>query len=87
MTETSEAKKFSIPEITETLKGSPTKFFGTVRQKIFILKLRYSLAPLIHNFLTPENNETMNESPTNFFGTVRQKKLTGNCNIRPLYCP
>ena len=26
---------FSVPEISETLKGSPTKFFGTVRQKIF----------------------------------------------------
>ena len=24
---------FSIPEIGETLKGSPTKFFCTVRQK------------------------------------------------------
>ena len=26
---------FLVPEISETLKGSPTKFFGTVRQKIF----------------------------------------------------
>ena len=26
---------FSIPEISETVKGSPRIFFGTVRQKIF----------------------------------------------------
>ena len=26
---------FSIPEISETLRGSPTKIIGTVRQKIF----------------------------------------------------
>ena len=26
-------KHFSIPEISETLRGSPTKYFGTVRQK------------------------------------------------------
>ena len=26
---------FLIPEISETLKGSFTKFFGTMRQKIF----------------------------------------------------
>ena len=25
----------SIPEISETIKGSPTEFFGTVRQKFF----------------------------------------------------
>ena len=29
------AKIFTIPEISETLRGSPTNFFGTVRQKIF----------------------------------------------------
>ena len=34
---------FLIPEISETLKGSFTKFFGTVRQKIFDGKLRYPL--------------------------------------------
>ena len=26
---------FLKPQISETLKGSPTKFFGSVRQKIF----------------------------------------------------
>ena len=34
---------FSVPEISETLKGSPTKFFGTVRQKIFDGKSWYPL--------------------------------------------
>ena len=34
---------FLIPEISETLKGSFTKFFGTVRQKIFDGKLWYPL--------------------------------------------
>ena len=33
---------FSIPEIGETLGGSPQKFFGTVRQKIFDGKSWYS---------------------------------------------
>ena len=40
-------QNFSIPEISETLKDSPTKFFGTVRQKIFDGKSRYFLPPLI----------------------------------------
>ena len=35
--------QFLIPEISETLKGSYTKFFGTVRQKIFDGKLWYPL--------------------------------------------
>ena len=37
------AQHFLIPEISETLKGSFTKFFGTVRQKIFEGKLWYPL--------------------------------------------
>ena len=36
---------FSIPEISETLRGSPTKFFGTVRPKIFDRKSWYSSPP------------------------------------------
>ena len=35
------SQHFLIPEISETLKGSFTKFFGTVRQKIFDGKLWY----------------------------------------------
>ena len=42
----SHPKIFSIPEIGETLGGSPPKFFGTVRQKIFDGKSWYP--PLIH---------------------------------------
>ena len=37
------SQHFLIPEISETLKGSFTKFFGTVGQKIFDGKLWYPL--------------------------------------------
>ena len=44
----------SVPEISETLKGSPTKFFGTVRQKNFHGKSWYS--PLSYpNFFDTRN--------------------------------
>ena len=43
---------FLIPEISETLKGSLTEFFGTVRQKIFDGKLWYPYYAL-KNFDTP----------------------------------
>ena len=51
VTKPSEAWKFSIPENSDTLKGCPTKFFGTVRQK----KLTENgdtppLPPLLHKF-------------------------------------
>ena len=36
-------EQFLIPQISETLKGSYTKFFGTVRQKILDGKLWYPL--------------------------------------------
>ena len=39
---------FSIPEISETPTGSPTKFFGTVRQKNVEGKSWYFPLPLIH---------------------------------------
>ena len=39
---------FSGPEVSETLKDSPTKFFGTVRQKNFDRKSWKSPPPLIH---------------------------------------
>ena len=64
---------FSIPEISETLKGSPTKFFGTVRQKIFDGKSWYS--PLIHKFFDTRNFVKQNGPLTKFFGPVRQKKF------------
>ena len=44
---------FSIPEISEILKGPPTKFFGTVRQKIFDRKSWNSPPPpLIHKLFS-----------------------------------
>ena len=47
------SKKFSIPEFSDTLRGSPTKFFVTVRPQIFHRKSWYS--PVRHNFsLIPE---------------------------------
>ena len=64
--------------ISETLKGSFRKFFGTVRQKIFDGKSRYFLPPLIQSFSIPEISETLKDSPTKFFGTVRQKNSTEN---------
>ena len=68
---------FSIPEISKTLKGSPTKFFGTVRQKIFDRKSWYSLFPpssVIHNFFRYKKFcETQKGSTTKFFDTVRQQ--------------
>ena len=42
---------FSIPEINETLKNSPTKIFGTVRQKIFEGTSWYFPLPLIHKLI------------------------------------
>ena len=39
---------FSIPEIFATVKDSPTKFFGTVRQKKFRRKVLILPPPLIH---------------------------------------
>ena len=38
------AYKFSISEITETLKSAPAKSFGTVRKKIINRKWWYSLS-------------------------------------------
>ena len=46
---------FSISENNETLKDSPTEFFGTVRQKKFARKSWYSPPPLLSiNFAIPE---------------------------------
>ena len=56
--------------------GSFTKFFGTVRQKIFYRKSWYS--PLRHKvFRYPKFSETQTGSSTKFFGTVRPKIFDG----------
>ena len=55
-------------------KGSPTKFFGTVRQQIFFRKLWCS--PLRHKvFPYPKFSETQTGSLTKFFGNVRKKNF------------
>ena len=45
----------SAPENSDTLKGFPTKFLGTVRQKVFDGKSWYSTPFLSINFFTTEN--------------------------------
>ena len=57
-----------MPAISEILRGSPSKIFGTVRQKIFDGKSWYS-PPLLQTFSVPEINATMKDSPTEIFGT------------------
>ena len=57
---------FSVPENSETLKGSPTNIFGTVRQINFDGKSFYSPVSYL-SFSVPEFSETLKSSPTNFF--------------------
>ena len=80
---------FLIPEISETLKVSLTKFFGTVRQKIFHGKLRYFLpppSPLSINFCATRKFWSTAEkgSCTKRFGTARQNNSDGKSWFRPL---
>ena len=57
-------------------KGSPTKFFGTARQKILYRKSWFS--PLRHKiFRYPKLSETQKGSSSKFFGTMRQKFSNG----------
>ena len=58
------AQNFSIPEIRETIKGSPAKSFGTVRQKEF---RQNRGSPIIQKNSRYENvSETQKGSPTIF---------------------
>ena len=68
------AENFSIPKISDTLKGSPTKIIGTEWQKIFDRKSWNYLLPLhlIHKIFRWWNT-AQRGSPTVFFGTVRQQ--------------
>ena len=71
------SRKFSIPCFDDTLMGSPTKFFATVRQPIFYRKSLHSL--LRHKFFRYlKLSETQKLSSTKWFGTVRQNYLTKN---------
>ena len=74
---------FSIPEISETLRGSPTKIFGTVRQKIFDGKSWYSPPPLIRKlFRYRKFFETQHRrAPLWNFSALWDKKFsTENCD-------
>ena len=70
---------FRYPKLVKH-KGSLTKFFGTVRQKLFDRKSLYSPhPPLIHKlFCYRKFCETLKGSPTKVFGTVRHKVFDGN---------
>ena len=65
-------KFFRYPKKSERLNGSPTNFFGTVRQKIATEKRDIMLVHKIFRY--PIFSETQKGSPTKFMGTVRQKK-------------
>ena len=70
---------FSYQKISETQKGSVTKFFGPVRQKIFDKNM---MPPsYASEFLMSEFFETQKGSLTNSFGTVKQRKTTENSDI------
>ena len=65
-------EKFRYQNFFETQKGSPTNFFGTLRQKI---STENSDIPfLCIKFFDTQN--FLKHSPTKFFGTVRQKNST-----------
>ena len=68
---------FSVPETSETLKGSPTKFCGTVGQKVFDGKSWYPPPSYPNIFDTPNYCNSKVFPPTEFFGTVRQKIFDG----------
>ena len=72
-----------MPEISETLKGSFTKFFGTVRQKKFRRKL--VIPPIMHKiFRYPKFSETLKGCPRNFSALWDKKFSTENCDT-PYY--
>ena len=61
-----------MPEINETLKGSFTKFSGTVRKNISDGKLWYPLL-CIKFYTIPQIFWNIEGMPTKFFGSVRPK--------------
>ena len=77
-------KIFRYQKFCKTQKGSPTKFFGTVRQQIFYRKSWYS--HLRHKiFRYPKLSETQKDSSTKLFGTVRQNNFDGRSWYPPLF--
>ena len=80
MPESNDPLSFSIPQITDTLKGSPTKFFGTVRQKSFDGKLWHN--PLKHKLFGYPKLMTHSTVPLRNFLALGDKKFsTGNRDI------
>ena len=77
---------FSIPEISETLKDSPTKSFGTVRQNIFNGKSWYTPPLLSMNFLVTENflKRSTEGFPYQFFRHCETKNFRRKLLIPPL---
>ena len=67
---------FLIPEISETLKGSPTKIFGTVRQKIVILPP--PTPPLIHKFFRYQKFCETEGTPYEVFRSCETKNFRQN---------
>ena len=56
-----------MPEISETLKGSFTMFFGTVRQKILKFSTEKRDTPSMQKiFRYPKFSETLKGCPRNF---------------------
>ena len=66
----------SIPVINDTLKCSPTKFFGAVRQKIFDGKFRYSPLLIYKLFRYRKLSEIQHRRvPLQSFSILRDKKV------------
>ena len=87
VTKPSEAWKFSIPENSDTLKGCPTKFFGTVRQKKWpkMVTLPPPFPLFSINFFDTRNFVKQKRPLTKFFRLVRQN-IFGKTMMPPLLC-
>ena len=78
---------FSVPEISDILKGSATKVFGTSRQKFSTENLDTPPPPLLRKFSVTKISETLKGSPTKIFGTARQRTFDGKSWCSPLSYP
>ena len=69
-------KSFRYPIFSEAQKGCPTKFFGTVRHKLW-QKSWYNPPSLIHKiFWYPKFSDLQTCSPTKFLDSVGQKIIS-----------
>ena len=83
VTPPSEAQNFLIPEVSDTLKGCPTKFLGTVRQENFNGKSWRPLPPTHPNFFDTRNYWKNKMFPYGTFGTVKQQIFEGDLDTPP----